>query len=110
MDSEYKDVKTEDSFKDIEIIIKDDIIGPIQEDEDIDSATEEIDNIPGPQHVTNWDILVLLVSIFSHIFDVALDINLAYRYFRHRQTVYFVLTVVFILFPAFVNTGISIRM
>ncbi|XP_046684779.1 XK-related protein 7 [Homalodisca vitripennis] len=109
MDTEYDNVKTDDNFKDIEIT-KEDIISPIAEDEEPESAVEEIDNIPETQHVTNWDILVLLVSIFSHIIDVALDINLAYRYFRHKQTVYFLLTVVFILFPACVNTGISIRM
>lgn len=107
MDSEYGNVKTEDTFRDIEIT-KD--VNRIQEDEEPESAAEETDNFPEMQHVTNWDILVLLVSIFSHIIDVALDINLAYRYFRHKQTVYFILTVVFILFPAFVNTGISIRM
>lgn len=107
MDSEYDNVKTEDTFRDIEIT-KD--VNPIQEYEEPESAAEETDNFPETQHVTNWDILVLLVSIFSHIIDVALDINLAYRYFRHKQTGYFILTVVFILFPAFVNTGISIRM
>jgi hypothetical protein len=109
MDPEYDNVKTDDSFKDIEII-KEDVISPNHDDEDPESAAEDIDSIPETQHVTNWDILVLLVSIFSHIIDVALDINLAYRYFRHKQMVYFVLTLVFILFPAFVNTGISIRM
>lgn len=61
-------------------------------------------------HVTNWDIFVLMVSICSHICDVAFDINLAYRYFKARKIFYFVLTALFILFPAFVNTFISLRM
>lgn len=109
MDSEYDAVKPDNLVKDCESI-KEDVIGHIQEDDDPESGTEDVDSLPENQHVTNWDILVLLVSIFSHIIDVALDINLAYRYYRHHQHVYFVLTLVFILFPAFVNTGISVRM
>jgi len=50
------------------------------------------------------------VSIVSHIIDVGLDINIAYRYFHSGQSVYFILTMVFILFPALVNTIISMRM
>lgn len=108
MDPDYYNVKTEDKFKETEII-KEEFASRHHEDEP-ESAADEIDSVPVTYHVTNWDIIALLVSIFSHIIDVALDINLAYRYFRHNQMVYFTLTLVFILFPAFVNTGISIRM
>ncbi|KDR18462.1 XK-related protein 6, partial [Zootermopsis nevadensis] len=71
---------------------------------------DEVDYIPNNAHVTNFDIFALAVSIISHIVDIGLDINLAYRYFHGGRTEYFILTVLFILFPALVNTIISIRM
>lgn len=41
---------------------------------------DDLKYYPNRCHVTNWDIFVLMVSICSHICDVAFDINLAYRY------------------------------
>lgn len=73
-------------------------------------ARDSVDFVPSNAHVTNFDILALIVSIVSHLIDVGLDINIAYRYFHSGQNVYFILTVVFILFPALVNTIISMRM
>ena len=74
------------------------------------NAIDELDFLPNNAHVTNWDILGLVTSIITHIVDVGLDINIAYRYFHSSQTERCILTVIFILFPAFVNTVISIRM
>jgi hypothetical protein len=73
-------------------------------------ASDNVDFVPNNAHVTNFDILALIVSIVSHIIDVGLDINIAYRYFNSGQSLYFILTMVFILFPALVNTIISMRM
>jgi hypothetical protein len=73
-------------------------------------AIDDVDFVPNNSHVTNFDIFVLTVSIISHIIDIGLDINLAYRYFHSGRSEYFILTVIFILFPALVNTVISIRM
>jgi hypothetical protein len=73
-------------------------------------AIDDVDFVPNNAHVTKFDIFVLTVSIISHIIDIGLDINLAYRYFHSGRSEYFILTVIFILFPAFVNTVISIRM
>ncbi|XP_039297310.1 XK-related protein 6 [Nilaparvata lugens] len=104
MDSEYKDMKSDSGCDpEKESVIQEDI------DDYVDTSGDEPDK-PPDLRVTNWDVCVLLVSIFSYIFDVALDINLAYRYFMHQQHVYFYLTLVFILFPAFVNTGLSIKL
>jgi hypothetical protein len=73
-------------------------------------ARDDLDFVPNNAHVTNFDILALIVSVVSHIIDVGLDINIAYRYFHSGQSLYFILTVVFILFPTLVNTIISMRM
>lgn len=73
-------------------------------------ARDSVDFVPNNAHVTNFDILALIVSIVSHIIDVGLDINIAFRYFHSGQSVYFILTMVFILLPALVNTFISMRM
>uniref|UniRef100_A0A0A9W0G2 XK-related protein n=2 Tax=Lygus hesperus TaxID=30085 RepID=A0A0A9W0G2_LYGHE len=72
---------------------------------------DEVDRLPNRCHVTNWDLFVLFMSIISHVVDVALDLNLAYRYYKNEDTYdYFILTILFIYFPAFVNTFISLRM
>ncbi|XP_014248240.1 XK-related protein 6 [Cimex lectularius] len=71
---------------------------------------DEVDRLPNRCHVTNWDIFVLMVSVCSHIVDVALDINLAYRYYQKKDYVDFALTATFIYFPSLVNTFISHRM
>lgn len=73
-------------------------------------SRDSVDSVPNNVHVTNFDILALVVSVVSHIIDVGLDINIAYRYFHSGRSVYFILTVIFILFPALVNTVISMRM
>jgi hypothetical protein len=73
-------------------------------------TVDDVDFIPNNAHVTNFDILALIVSIISHIVDIGLDINLAYRYFHSGRTEYFILTLLFIFFPAFVTTVISISM
>ncbi|XP_067005397.1 XK-related protein 6 [Anabrus simplex] len=75
-----------------------------------DIPYDKPDYAPNRAHVTDFDIFALLVSIISHIVDVAFDINLAYRYYRSGKTTYFQLTLLFILFPAFVNTVISTKM
>jgi hypothetical protein len=66
--------------------------------------------LPNNAHVTNFDILFLTGAVVSYIIDVGLDINIAYRYFHSGKSLYFILTVVFILFPALVNSVISMRM
>jgi hypothetical protein len=73
-------------------------------------AIDDVDFVPNNAHVTNFDIIALIVSIISHIVDIGLDINLAYQYFHSGRSEYFILTVLFVLFPALVNTIISIRM
>lgn len=95
--SDYYNKDEEDRLKDIECPEK-------------TCARDDVDFLPNNAHVTNFDILALIVSVISHIIDVGLDINIAYRYFHSGQSVYFVLTVIFILFPALVSTVISIRM
>ena len=79
----------------------------VQADYESDSNNEEV---TGECHVTNFKILCLIVSVVSYIIDVGLDINIAYRYFHSGQSAYFILTVVFILFPALVNTVTSMDM
>lgn len=73
-------------------------------------VSDETDKLPSNLHVSYWDILAILISISSHIIDVLLDMNLAYRYYLSGKNVYVILTIIFISFPAFVNTAVSIRM
>ncbi|XKL65539.1 hypothetical protein PGB90_008959 [Kerria lacca] len=52
----------------------------------------------------------LITSIILHILDVGTDIYLAFQYYQYNEMNYFILTVSFIIFPAFINTMISTRM
>lgn len=71
---------------------------------------DETDRIPSKDRVTKWDIISLIISICSHIIDIGLDINLAYRYYTTKNEYYFILTVGCIIVPAWINTAFSIKM
>ncbi|XP_066254963.1 XK-related protein 4-like [Euwallacea similis] len=71
---------------------------------------DEIDRLSSKDRVTNWDIVGFIISIISHLIDVFFDCNLAYRYYLSNYIGYFFTTVGFILIPAVINTGFSLRM
>lgn len=71
---------------------------------------DEVDRIPSKDRATHWDIAALVISISSHLIDIGLDCNLAYRYYMNEHIFYFIFTLGFILVPAFINTAFSIRM
>lgn len=74
---------------------------------------DEVDRLPSKDRVTNWDIAGFVISIVSHLVDVGLDCNLAYRYYisgSDNNHAYFIATVGFILIPALINTAFSVRM
>lgn len=75
-----------------------------------EEGRDEIDRLPSKDRVTNWDIAGFVISIVSHLVDVGLDCNLAYRYYNNEDLTYFFATVGFILIPALINTAFSIRM
>lgn len=74
------------------------------------SDNDEPDRIPSKDRVTDWDIIVLVISILSHVIDVGFDINLAYQYYNTQNLLYFILTVGCILLPSCVNTVFSFKM
>ncbi|XP_049943938.1 XK-related protein 7-like isoform X1 [Schistocerca serialis cubense] len=76
---------------------------------DTDSESES-DYVTKHCRITYLAMLLPMISIITHIADVALDANLAYSYYVSAEYVHFRLTLLFILFPAFVNTVISARM
>ncbi|KAL1500740.1 hypothetical protein ABEB36_006185 [Hypothenemus hampei] len=71
---------------------------------------DEIDRLPSRDRVTKWDIAGFIISIISHLVDVFFDCNLAYRYYLDATIGYFFTTLGFILIPAIINTGFSLRM
>ncbi|KAK5648238.1 hypothetical protein RI129_003130 [Pyrocoelia pectoralis] len=73
-------------------------------------ARDEVDRLPSKDRVSDLDIAGFVISIISHIVDVGLDSNLAYRYYANNQIECFLATLAFILVPALINTAISIRM
>lgn len=77
---------------------------------DIVEESDEVDRLPSKDRATYWDIAALTISIASHLFDIGLDCNLAYRYYMNEHIYYFIFTLGFILVPAFINTAFSIRM
>lgn len=77
---------------------------------EIVTENDVIDRIPSKDRVTHWDIIALIISISSHLIDIGLDINLAYRYYTNKHLYYFILTLGFIVVPAWINTAFSIRM
>lgn len=60
--------------------------------------------------ITRIYLFGLIFSIVLHVMDVGTDIYLAYQYFRYNEIAYFLLTVSFVAFPAFISTMLSIKM
>lgn len=60
--------------------------------------------------ITRLYLFSLIFSIVLHVADVGTDSYLAYQYFRFYEIAYFLLTVSFIVFPAFISTMLSIKM
>lgn len=75
-----------------------------------DNERDEIDRLPSKDRANNWDIAGFVISIISHLVDVFFDCNLAYRYYLNGSLGYFFTTLGFILIPAIINTGFSLRM
>lgn len=73
-------------------------------------AVDELDRVPSNIHISDLDIIAFVVSIISHLVDVGIDINIAVRYYINGEVSAFFWTIGFILFPAFVNTAVSIKM
>lgn len=75
-----------------------------------DVEKDEIDRIRSQDRATICDIVGFVVSIISHLADVVTDCNLAYQYYLNDNIGYFFATLGFILIPAVINTGFSLRM
>ncbi|RVE53472.1 hypothetical protein evm_001842 [Chilo suppressalis] len=75
-----------------------------------DVSYDEPDRMPDKISISNLDIIMYVVAIVGHFVDLALDINIAMRYFFAQKMMEFGWTLAFILLPAFVNTAVSIRM
>ncbi|XP_060807205.1 XK-related protein 6 [Amyelois transitella] len=71
---------------------------------------DEPDRMPKNISITNLDLIMYVVAIIGHFVDLAVDLNIAVRYYLAQEMEAFGWTLAFILFPAFVNTAVSIRM
>ena len=75
------------------------------------SAKFDVLDMPSKKaDVSNFDIFCLLMSIVTHIIDLAFDINVAYQYLSCEQYSHFTLTILFILIPSLINNVISFIM
>jgi len=74
------------------------------------SGMDEPDKLPIDLSISYWDLLALIVAIVAHLIDVCIDYNVAYQYYKHEKTTYFVLTIIFIAVPSIINTYMSLKM
>ena len=79
--------------------------GSIQDQEDCD----RVDSLPKDMSFTWIDIIAILFSICSFLFDITTDTIVAAFHLKNGDKWYFVLTTVFIVVPTLVMTGISLR-
>lgn len=73
-------------------------------------SVDETDRIPSNMHVSIFDVILYIIAIVGHLVDLAIDINVAVRYYIYGHYTEFGWTLAFIMLPAFVNTAVSIRM
>lgn len=73
-------------------------------------SVDEPDRIQENITISNFDLVLYVVAIIGHFSDMAVDTNIAVRYYLAGRMVEFGWTVASILVPALINTAISIRM
>ena len=72
---------------------------------------EDVQDMPSKKaDVSNFDIFCLVMSIATHIIDLAFDINVAWHYLSIGEYWYLTCTVLVILIPSFINNAVSFRM
>lgn len=83
------------------------------ENEESPSSSAKFDVLDMPSKkadVSNFDIFCLVMSIATHIIDLAFDINVACHYLSYGQYSHFTITLLVILIPSFINNAVSYRM
>ncbi|CAG9131291.1 unnamed protein product [Plutella xylostella] len=73
-------------------------------------SIDEPDRMPENIEITNFDILMYVLAIAGHFVDMAVDTNIAVRYYLAHKYMEFGWTFLFIVLPAVVNTAVSARM
>lgn len=73
-------------------------------------SIDEPDRMPENIEITNFDILMYVLAIAGHFADMAVDTNIAVRYYLAHKYMEFGWTFLFIVLPAVVNTAVSARM
>lgn len=68
-----------------------------------------VDALPKNLSFSVIDIIVLLISIASYMFDTGSDIVVAYKLYHAGYMFYFAVTVSLILIPAIVMAGFSLK-
>lgn len=70
---------------------------------------DETDALPSKLKFTWIDIVGVVLSMLSFLFDVAMDAFVCYLHYAGGNKVYFNLTLVFIAVPSLAMTGFSLR-
>lgn len=70
---------------------------------------DEVDALPVSLRFNYFDMFCILLSMGTYIFDLAMDIYVAYLYYINYYIGYFVLTLVFVIIPAGTMTAFSLR-
>ena len=72
------------------------------------ASGDQVDYVRSTDNFTCLDIIIYLVSIGSYLADVGTDIWVAYMYYNQRHTMWFILTLLFVLVPGITTTLFSI--
>lgn len=70
---------------------------------------DEVDALPATLRFNYFDMFCILLSMGTYIFDLGMDIYIAYVYYTNARIDYFVLTLVFVIIPAGTMTAFSLR-
>ncbi|CAL8086972.1 unnamed protein product [Orchesella dallaii] len=70
---------------------------------------DEVDALPTTLRFNFFDIFCIILSMCTYIFDLGMDIYVAYVYYTKGHIGFFVLTLVFVIIPAGTMTAFSLR-
>lgn len=70
---------------------------------------DEVDALPESLRFSWFDIICISFSMATYIFDLAMDLYVAYVYYATEYILYFIITLIFVIIPSVTMTAFSLR-
>jgi len=70
---------------------------------------DQVDALPETLRFSWFDVICIIFSMSTYIFDMGMDLYVAYVYYTTGYILYFIITLVFVIIPSVTMTAFSLR-